>query len=210
MGHPRQLAAIALALALSGGVSACSGDEPRAQPPTPTESTTPSSAATAPSPTPSSSASPSPSKKPETPPPSPRPTKPRAARANSQAGAVAFGLYFIDVVNYTVGSGELKLMENLSLNKCQACTSLLKQTREVYRTGGWARGGDLAVQSYSTVSANKRTWTMGLRAAAGRQRIKVSRTAAVKIRTGGRYHITMDIIRQGASWKVGRLAVREL
>lgn len=120
-------------------VAACSGDTEPADPPTPTDSlttvtasppdtdtdtateTAPSSTTESPTESPSES-----STEPSTEPPTTSeaggvPTMPEEAKEDTEAGAEAFALHYIDLINYTGMNPETGVLEPLAADGCKSC-----------------------------------------------------------------------------------------
>jgi hypothetical protein len=188
----RSFRGIAIGVALVAMLAGCNGEETAAAP--------------SPSPSPSESESPSRSASPTA---SPPPTPPVEASHDTRRGAERFGLFFIDAINYTIASGDTDWFETLYLPSCHSCRGVTRVTRELYDEGGSVEGGDLRVDTYSSLRGGARTWSVGIKAKAGRQTIQPTPDAASKLRTGGVYSITLDVTRRGAGWLVSRMDVRE-
>lgn len=116
-------------------VAACSGDTEPADPPTPTDSLTTVTASppdtdtdTATETAPSSTAE-SPTESPSeslTEPPTTSeaggvPTMPEEAKEDTEAGAEAFALHYIDLINYTGMNPETGVLEPLATDDCASC-----------------------------------------------------------------------------------------
>jgi hypothetical protein len=188
----RSFRGIAIGVALVAMLAGCNGEE----------------TAAAPSPSPSASESESPSRS-ASPTAGPPPTPPVEASHDTRRGAERFGLFFIDAVNHTIATGDTDWFSGLYLPSCKGCTSVAKETRLIYDAGGDVEGGDLVVETYSSLPAGSRMWTVGIRARAERQRVQSSADTGWEPRKGGAYNITLDVTRRGSGWLVTRLDVSE-
>lgn len=175
-------------------VVGCSGETGEASPstsPTPSETSTPTTT--------------EPASSPSTQPPA----VPHEATGKGRQGAIAFGLFFIDAINHTIASGQTNWFDDLHSASCDACKGIVKEARQIHDAGGSVKGGALTPDTYSAVRSGPRTWSVGIQADAGRQRIKPSPDEPERVRTGGSYDITLDLRRRAESWVIARMVVSE-
>ena len=83
-----------------------------------------------PSPTATASASPTP------------PAMPAAARQKTKAGAVAFTRHFMEVLNYSGGSGETRAFRGTFNALCTRCDGIADGIEQTYSLGGSYIGGE--------------------------------------------------------------------
>jgi hypothetical protein len=200
--------AVATALALAPALGACSEKDPGSLPTPPssespspplTESTTPSSATSSPS-------SPSPSPPSAEPSAKPTPEQPPVSREDTQAGAVAFGRYYIDVINHAAATGETRALTRLSLSACGSCRSLVGTVKNIYGAGGYIHGGSLEVRWHSSVeNPQDDSWSLVLGIRTGPQEVKPSKGAAVERQPSERARFSMLVARRHSNWRIEEL-----
>ena len=71
----------------------------------------------------------------------PRPVMPAEAREETGAGAQAFLNYRADAHWYAMQTGDTSLVREVTALECSNCTQQFDEIDELYRDGGWARGG---------------------------------------------------------------------
>ncbi len=71
----------------------------------------------------------------------PRPVMPAEAREETEAGAQAFLHYRADAHWYAMQTGDTSLVREVTALECSNCTEQFDEIDELYRDGGWARGG---------------------------------------------------------------------
>jgi hypothetical protein len=137
-------ATIAAALVVLGTVTgALAGCGKPAQDPTPTSSsTTPSPTATETGPTPSPTPSPTP------------PAKPATWGSIDAPAAVDAAVYFKDLYNYALETGDLTEWRTLSDPGCGFCTGVAADVDKVYSAGGHYEGGEVTLVETSLVSSS--------------------------------------------------------
>jgi Family of unknown function (DUF6318) len=140
--HPRRaemrahrIATTMLAGALMLTAAACQGDSPKPSPVT----TTPVASPT-PTPTPTAAALPDFTKWQDKPANLPVPPMPAAAKQHTKAGSVAFGTYFMALVNYTLLTGRGKPLLTLGTKNCEACKSIVASLVKTLANGASYRG----------------------------------------------------------------------
>jgi len=119
---------IALAAVLLLG--ACSGD------PSPKEPTE-----TASKPTPTSTAT--------------LPAMPDQAKEDSKEGAAAFVDHWIQVLNYSMATGDVRELSRLSHDDCAGCREYIDAIRTMYQSGGYRNGGDWDIDSVRVAEADR-------------------------------------------------------
>ncbi len=141
---PARLVAVLVAVALTASLSAC-GDEP-------VEYFTPPPA----TPTPDVVVSDEPEvfERPDVRLIHP-PQKPDVMLDLSEESALAFAHYFVDVLNYTVNSGDTSVLEEISGPECRYCQVTAKVATELEEAGGWAQ--DFAIEFTSEPELNINT-----------------------------------------------------
>jgi hypothetical protein len=112
----RGLVAAVLAGLLASG---CGGSPEPGQLPAPERSSTPSA-----------SAKPAP------------PVMPKAAKAKTRAGAIAFARLFMATLNYAGGNGETQPLRRLFIGECTRCEAIADGIEQTYRQGGYFLGGE--------------------------------------------------------------------
>lgn len=117
-------ASVLLAVALVGGLSGCDGGGGSSSSSTSSGSASVSSSTTS-SPSTSSTSVSSTSATAYVP---VKPTFPAAARAHTDAGAVAFVQYYWAAVNYAWTKPDIKILRDLSLNSCESCAFFQDRT----------------------------------------------------------------------------------
>lgn len=93
-----------------------------------------------PDPPPLESTSPSPSPSPTASPTSSAPTLPPEAEGTSTAAAKAFVRHYVDVINYAMATGDVRLLRALSDSRCKSCVAVVSNIRTLYRSGGFLEG----------------------------------------------------------------------
>ncbi len=167
-------------------VSGCSGDEPAAGP---------RPASSPPGTTPVTTTSPTPSP----------PELPARAQENTKAGAVAFAHHFIELVNFASASGDARGVLSGSTGQCAACEEIAKFIRVVYRDGGEIRGGDWRPLSYSVIPSGQGQWLIAVEIRAEKQTYRLSGDGPPKMRTGGRYTISLYMTWRPTGWHVQKM-----
>lgn len=124
MGRLITTAALLAALLASPVLSGCSGDGGAS---TPTPSPTPTSTSPTASPTPQP------------------PAMPEAARAHTEAGAIAFVEHYWHIVNYSLRSPDLQALKALSMNGCRGCMGGIQTLQDIKSSGGTINGGDATI-----------------------------------------------------------------
>jgi len=117
---------IALAAVLLLG--ACSGD------PSPKEPTE-----TASKPTPTSTAT--------------LPAMPDQAKEDSKEGAAAFVDHWIQVLNYSMATGDVRELSRLSTDNCSGCQKYVESIRSMYERGGYLKGGMWDIENVRVAEA---------------------------------------------------------
>ncbi|MCA1982170.1 DUF6318 family protein [Nocardioides nematodiphilus] len=125
-----KLAPALTALGLAAALSACGSE-----------------AAPAPAPTPSVAASPTPSPTPTASPTLAPPVMPEAANAHTEAGAVAFTRYVVDLVNYSFRTLDPRPLERLATKYCKNCRGGTDGVKEIAAQRGAVSGGLWTVKS---------------------------------------------------------------
>jgi hypothetical protein len=124
-----------LLLAMVGG---CSSE------PVPTESEAPASSASAvltetqePTPTPSSELEPTAALS-----PAPKPVMPAEMANGDEAGAIAAVKYFLELIPYGFGSGDIAELAAMSSPECAFCADFVGRITDLHDQGGTAAGGE--------------------------------------------------------------------
>lgn len=128
--------AVALGV-LIGGLSGCNSNP---EPP-PLES-----ASAAPSATPTPSAVP--------------PELPAEAKGASKAAAKAFVRHYVEVVNYSMTTGDTQPLRNLHRDRCSTCEAIENRISDVYRQGGRLEGDGWSIQSLEHIPSPRRSTTV--------------------------------------------------
>ncbi|MGZ4452538.1 MAG: DUF6318 family protein [Nocardioides sp.] len=115
-----------------------------------------SEAAPAPAPTPSIAASPTPSPSPTASPTLAPPVMPEAAKAHSEAGAMAFALYYVRLVEYTQLTLDTAPIEKESATSCTGCSAAIKAMKSLAAKHGSFSGGALTVKDLAAGPADDR------------------------------------------------------
>jgi hypothetical protein len=105
--------------------------------------------AASPNPSPSASQSETPSPTASATPASPAPTAPAEASEHTDLGAIAFAKHFVEVLNYTAESGDVRQLRRVSTAACESCRNIIRTTQDVYAAGGYVRGGEWSVETQS-------------------------------------------------------------
>ena len=139
-------AALAAALAAPLGRAACGTGEPI---------TEPTSAAPSVSATPSASPSAAIEK----------PDRPAAIDENTQAGAEAAAVYFLELDSYMQATGDTTEWEAMSHETCDFCAARLEQAREITEAGDTFSGGETRASVRKTYSQDPVTgiWPIDVR-----------------------------------------------
>jgi hypothetical protein len=134
------------------------------------------------------------------------PALPDAAQENSKGGAVAFARHFLEVVNFSIVSGNTEILNRTSLRSCVSCRNIAEEIADVYGGGGHVKGGDLAATGFSVLPSGRRgMWAVGLEVKADRQLIQPHADSKPRFVRGGKYSLTLDVRRVGAAWRIARM-----
>ena len=165
--------AVVLMLALAG----CGGD-PKAEP-----STTPSTPATSPvSTTPSA------------------PVMPKAAKAHSGAGAIAFVKYFVLAFNHAAATGDIDPLGEASATACRSCRDVIDKVNSLYSSGGHSEGGVWRLVEVRLTNI-ERPWRVAGHVSYTTQRI-VRPGSADQNLGGGEYDMEFTLQRRDGRWQV--------
>lgn len=121
----RALAGVCLGVAL---VSACTESDPGTQPTTavsPSSSVPPSPSATGPTP----------------------PEMPDLAKQDSKAGAQAFAVHYIELLNYGAATGETDELQGASRD-CSGCNDYIDLYKRTYAAGGYFRDTGMKARTF--------------------------------------------------------------
>ncbi|MFJ6537302.1 DUF6318 family protein [Paenarthrobacter sp. NPDC091711] len=75
----------------------------------------------------------------------PVPVMPELAKENSKAGLEAFIGYYYAIKNYANETGDTKELSELNSPECTACSKLLDGTTDSYVNGRWMAGGRIQI-----------------------------------------------------------------
>ncbi len=120
-----RIAATMLAAVLMLSAAACQGDSPEPPPMTSTPVTSPT-----PTPTPTAAALPDFTEWQTEPADIPVPPMPAAAKEHTKAGSVAFGKYYVGMLNYVILTADAAPARALSAAACTLCRQL--ESRFIY------------------------------------------------------------------------------
>jgi len=70
------------------------------------------------------------------------PPMPRAAKDDTDSGAIAFTKHYVDVLNYAAVTGDTVELKRLSSPKCEGCQEYIDLYEETYESGGYFKGGE--------------------------------------------------------------------
>lgn len=70
------------------------------------------------------------------------PPMPRAAKDDTDSGAIAFTKHYVDVLNYAAVTGDTAELKRLSSPKCEGCQEYIDLYEETYESGGYFKGGE--------------------------------------------------------------------
>ncbi|MFD6176388.1 MULTISPECIES: DUF6318 family protein [unclassified Isoptericola] len=130
------LAATSIAAAAALLVAGCDSDQPADPSPEPTQ--TSASPETPASPTPS----PTPTVK--------APERPKAMDDDGPAGAEAAAVYFLELDDYIMKTGDTAEWEAMSLKSCDRCSARLEQAQGIANRGEAWKGGEIRAQVLHT------------------------------------------------------------
>lgn len=164
---------------------------------------TPTACGGAPEPPPPPKAQPSPSST-ATPTAEPTaPAMPAKAREKTKAGALAFGRYYVTLVNAAQATGDVSGLAEVEAAGCNTCAQSRQAIERLYAEGATVTGGDWSVDS-SMAHSNPATggWLLELVVSFGPQMIDRGGTAPDVKLGGGRLPVNLQLIWRGDSWRV--------
>ncbi|MGH3851792.1 MAG: DUF6318 family protein, partial [Pseudonocardiaceae bacterium] len=71
-----------------------------------------------------------------------------AAEGRSDSAAQAFALFYLEVYNEALKTGDTALLKSLAKRSCETCATYVRQIRETYDAGGTIEGGDVTPISF--------------------------------------------------------------
>lgn len=159
--HKNITYAVALAGALTLGLAGCTGggEDPTATPQPTASSSSTASASPSVSGSPSGSASSTGSTKPS---PSVSVSVPTAARAHTEAGAIAFARWIIDQADAAYVGVDASVFDALGDEKCEGCASVKKDVKDLRATEYHQKGRALTVTEALVVSQAQAETTVDL------------------------------------------------
>ena len=72
---------------------------------------------------------------------------PAQAKADTEAGAIAFVKHYIDVFNYASNTGDVAELQRLSDPKCEGCNNYIELYKNTYAAGGYFKDSDWVLSS---------------------------------------------------------------
>jgi hypothetical protein len=153
---------------------------------------------------PTSDPAPSPASPSSSPTPTGAPTMPAAATAHTKAGAIAFARHYVDLINYAQATGDIDSLALVEGAKCESCKSVRQNLSSLYASGGWIRGGELAVVSADALSnAESHAFNVDLEVKTAPETVK-DRSGKVSKIAGGTNVLTVFLKRVPSGWKVAQ------
>jgi uncharacterized protein DUF6318 len=155
-----------------------------------------------PSPLPSTTKTASPSSTAPTP-----PVMPAEAKGTSAKSAELFARHYVDLVNYSMHSGDTEDLAGSSGPKCKVCSGLVKDIRTTYDRGGRYEDGSWGVRSaraQGAVSRDRAFVTVAVRINAGRE--FPSADASPKLTKSSVGNLDLILSRRSGRWIVQSLA----
>ncbi|MCW2791818.1 MAG: hypothetical protein JWO76_916 [Nocardioides sp.] len=168
-------------LALGG----CSGDDPEPKI-APTTSTSPSDTGS-PSPTPTGPV---------------EPTMPAAAKKQTAAGAEAFVRYYLDIVNFSQSSGDLRTLRRIADRECGACSAGLHFLERTFSEGGEIRGGSASLTRATSGLLNTGDYQVRGDLVSRRQVVDMPGSRRDKVYPGGTITVQFIVSPEDHSWLV--------
>jgi len=184
------LAATSIAAAAALLVAGCGDDAPA----------TPSPEPTATSASPDASASPSPSSTSV----AVAPERPKAMADDGPAGAEAAAVYFLELDDYIMKTGDTAEWEGMSHKSCEYCANRLDQAREIAERGDEFTGGERNVTILHTYEQDATTgiWPIDVRLREGRSSIKSAAGEALFTSDGKAGELRMEMAQRNGNWVV--------
>ena len=194
-----------LTAALTVTTAACQGDSPK-----PSPMTTPPATSPTPTPSPTAAALPDFSKWQDKPADIPVPPMPAAAKQHTKAGSVAFGKYYIALVNYTLLTGKADPLLAIGSNRCAACKSVAESLVKTLANGA-AYLGDPRYKSTIARNADISSTDAGVSIETRSGAIRSKSRSGKEIRVPPD-HIAVVLRLQvaGDTWRISRLTVGNL
>lgn len=190
MGRLITTAALLAALLASPVLSGCSGDGGAS---TPTPSPTPTSTSPTASPTPQP------------------PAMPEAARAHTEAGAIAFVEHYLALINYATASLDVAPVVAASLPGCKGCAAGAEGISRIKRENGTIIGGKTTATDMKAQLSQGETRTFATityKGTSAPETHDLPGTDDVN-RAGGNYAGTIILVSATDGWRVAEFEVRQ-
>jgi hypothetical protein len=173
----RGLAAAVLAGLLASG---CGGSPEPGQLPAPERSSTPSASAT----------------------PAP-PVMPKAAKAKTRAGAIAFARHYVQFINHAQATGDTRPLESVEAAGCASCAQSRRAIEQVYASGARVQGGDWSINGTTAIrNPASSGWLLELAISFGPQTVDRPGTSNDQRLKGGRLPVNLQIVWRTGFWEV--------
>ena len=180
---------MAVGLALTASLGACTGTEPA---PEWTPATATPLAPTAPTPTPT------------TDPAATKPQRPTAMDTPDAAGAEAAARYFMDLYAYVYATGDLEEWRQLSHPDCAFCASVIANVEEQAASGQHTTGGVATITDVSSLETDPGAWwSVDLELIQGPATVRDAAGGVLSERADPvAYHADVAVARQGDRWQI--------
>ena len=132
------------------------------------------------------------------------PPLPPAATAHTKAGAIAFVRHYVAMFNYAQSTGDTRSLRRLGLRDCISCTDVADAIDKVYRAGGSARGGELAISRAEAVRSANKLIEVDIAGNFSASTVVASSGATPEHRKGDKTVASFYVRFHNSAWKVAR------
>ena len=101
------------------------------------------------------------------------PPMPRAAKDDTDSGAIAFTKHYVAVLNYAAVTGDTAELKRLSSPQCEGCQEYIDLYEKVYSNGGYYKDGEWTLSDFdfrSGTADDARAISARVRVAPGRRK----------------------------------------
>jgi hypothetical protein len=193
----RTIAMAISATCLSGALAGCNDTDPDDPPdsglPSKSETTSTSPATPTSEPTPTEASGPS------------APELPTTATKHTKAGAIAFVRFYLELLNYAAHTGDVRPLRQHSTSDCEACRDDAQTWSDLYSSGGWAKGGVLALKTVrATAPARPEDVYVGVTVARSHGTYKATPDAKAKSVPADEADLDYYLVWVHHSWRMAR------
>ena len=135
---------------------------------------------------------------------------PAAARKSTKAGAKAFVLYWIDVLNYAGATGDVGGLRSISAQRCAGCAGVIGTMRRAYADGGRIVGGAWQLPLLGQYEPTRGDYAFAGRVKVGAQQLLNGQGDVTRKYAGGQLVAVFQVARSSRGWRMAWVDTRVL